>query len=159
MVIKVSRNKRNKVPLGVLRMFIGVSVLCESSIFVGVVEVLDSFGDCFVLLGCLDNVSTVSLELFGCHSLVVLDDVVSSLLNPVKVDFTLQSKCSTLKVIGVGDVHFVAFKVAPTIRQTLKQVVAEPVDCFGVSHRKLDNNVVVGTLASIDANFVVVNLC
>lgn len=138
---------------------IGVSELCELADALSIVDVFDSCGDCDVLVKQVHKVSAVALELCVCYvGRITLGYELSNPKDTIEIEFTLQSKCATFKVVFIGDVYFVAFKVAPSVRQALEQVVAEPVDCFGIKNWELDNNVVVRTLGGIDTNLIVVNL-
>ena len=74
MVTKVSRNKRNKVPLGVCKRFMGVSVLQTFVVVLKLVSRLELFGVCIqsdvfnAKPKVLFDVSCYDLDCIGIHS-------------------------------------------------------------------------------------------
>ena len=69
---------------------IGVSVLCELADILNVVDVLDSLGDCFVLVKQVHKVSAVLLELCVCDVLGInLGYELSYPKDSIEIEFTL----------------------------------------------------------------------
>ena len=70
--------------------FIGISVLCELADILNVVDVLDSLGDCFVLVKQVHKVSAVLLELCVCDVLGInLGYELSYPKDSIEIEFTL----------------------------------------------------------------------